>query len=138
VLGCFCVFSKPVRSNEVPRTFSFVAWCPSLPAWFVNWVSEDETSSEVSFAELEASLAGNEDFDAYMRYRLEEIEIHPDDLSISFLGGKTPTGLPFLVDRSRTTVVTSECAISMPTPQDEAERIRLLPNPLQDLKHRLI
>jgi len=79
-------------------TYEFIGSCPSLPAWFVNWVSEDETSSETSFSELEVALEGNSDFDAYMRYRLEQIEIHPDDdWSISFLTGKTPTGLPFMV-----------------------------------------
>ncbi len=75
---------------STPRpTFEFVGSCPSLPAWLVNWVSEDETSDEVEFSELEAALKGNEAFDDYMRYRLEDIEIHPDDdWSISFLGGR--------------------------------------------------
>jgi hypothetical protein len=82
-----------------PASFTFIGSCPSLPAWLVNWVTDEDMGMEhVEFDELEAALAGTKQFDDYMQYRLEDIEVHPrDDWAISFLRTKTPTGLPVYV-----------------------------------------
>lgn len=78
--------------------YSFVGACPSLPSWFVNWVSDEDTSRQVEFDELGDALRGEPTFEEYMHYRVHDIEIHPrDDWSIDFRKGLTPLGRRFMV-----------------------------------------
>jgi hypothetical protein len=81
--------------------YEFVGSCPGLPAWFVDWVADDAEPDEIEFDEVEELLEGNESFEAYMEYRLEDPKgpkLHPgEDWSIRFLKGQTPRGLPYVV-----------------------------------------